>query len=317
MQTEKFFQTMKDGTEISVNRWIPDEGKEIKAVIVLSHGMLEHALRYDRIGCELAEKGFVFNAHDHRGHGKTAFNAEQKGTGEFAVLAKKDGFDKVVGDLGEIIAKVKTDFPGKKVILFGHSFGSFVSQAFIERHGSELAGCVLCGSAGPQKAGVIAGLTLTALMWPFHKYNYKSQTLQNIVYGGYFKRIKEKKNGFEWLSVSESNVDMYMNDSWCGGIASLEFFRDLFKGLNNIHNMKNIKKIPSELPVFLIAGGDDPVGSYGETLKKLVSIYKKNGVKYAELKLYEGYRHEILNEEISEQVLDDVLSFIETKVISN
>ena len=95
MQTEKFFQTMKDGTEIAVNRWIPDNEEDIKAAIVLSHGMLEHALRYDRIGSDFADKGFVFSGHDHRGHGRTAFNAEQKGTGEFALLSKSDGFDLV------------------------------------------------------------------------------------------------------------------------------------------------------------------------------------------------------------------------------
>ena len=76
MLTEKFFQPMKDGTEIAVNRWIPDDKEHCRAVIVLSHGMLEHSLRYDRAGCLMAEAGFVFSAHDHRGHGKTAFTAE-------------------------------------------------------------------------------------------------------------------------------------------------------------------------------------------------------------------------------------------------
>ena len=122
MRTEKFFQTMNDGTEISVNRWLPDSDDQIKAVIVLSHGMLEHSLRYDRVGSELAEKGFVFNAHDHRGHGRTAYNAEQKGKGEFGLLDKKDGFNKVVNDLAEIIDRVKTDFPSLSLKNILHQF---------------------------------------------------------------------------------------------------------------------------------------------------------------------------------------------------
>lgn len=310
MRTEKFFQTMRDGTEISVNRWLPDSDEDIKAVIVLSHGMLEHSLRYDRVGSELAEKGYVFNAHDHRGHGRTAFNAEQKGTGEFFVLAKKDGFNAVEGDLEEIIKRVSSDYPNKKIILLGHSFGSFISQAYIERNEGLISACVLCGTAGPQNASANLGLCVANCISLFHKYNYKSKGLQKLVFNGYCKKVPEAKTGFEWLSKSQANIDMYLNDSWCGGIASLEFFRDLFGGLKNIHKKSNMKKVPKNLPVFFIAGDEDPVGSYGKTIVKLSEIYKKNGVSDVDVKLYNGYRHEIFNEEISSEVIEDVDSWI-------
>ena len=315
MRTEKFFQTMRDGTEISVNRWLPDSDDDIKAVIVLSHGMLEHSLRYDRIGSELADKGFVFNAHDHRGHGRTAHNAEQKGKGEFGVLARKDGFNTVEKDLEEVVDRVRSDYPDKKIILFGHSFGSFVSQAFIERNSSAVNACILCGTAGPQKQAVNLGLFVTNLLSLFHKYNYKSAWLQKTVYSGYYKRIEKHENGFEWISKSQSNIDMYLNDSWCGGIASLEFFHDMFAGMKEIHKNANMKKIAKNLPVFMIAGGDDPVGSYGKTIENLKDIYIKNGMKDVSVKLYEGYRHEILNEEISDTVLQDVIEWIEKHLV--
>ncbi len=315
MQTEKFFQTMKDGTEIAVNRWIPDNEEDIKAVIVLSHGMLEHALRYDRIGSDFADKGFVFSGHDHRGHGRTAFNAEQKGTGEFALLSKSDGFNLVESDLEEIIGKVKADFPGKKVILLGHSFGSFVAQAFIERAGKIIDGCVLSGTSGPRRSAVRGGLFVTSLMMLFHKKNYKSIALQKMAFKGYNDRFGEIKTGLEWLSKSESNIEMYMNDSWCGGVATLGFFREIFKGLNDIHKKNNMKKIPSSLPILFVTGEEDPVGDYGKTIRALASDYKNNGVKVVDTKFYEGYRHEILNEEISERVMDDIVSWIGSNVI--
>ena len=99
---------MNDASEIAVNRWIPESEEDIKAVIVFSHGMQEHSLRYDRIGSIFAENGFVFNAHDHRGHGKTAQNAEQNGTGMFGKLADKNGFEIATEDLAEVIKEVKT-----------------------------------------------------------------------------------------------------------------------------------------------------------------------------------------------------------------
>jgi len=306
---------MKDGTEIAVNRWIPDNEEDIKAVIVLSHGMLEHALRYDRIGSDFADKGFVFSGHDHRGHGRTAFNAEQKGTGEFALLSKNDGFNLVESDLEEIIGKVRADFPGKKVILLGHSFGSFVAQAFIERAGKSIDGCVLSGTSGPRRSAVRGGLFVTSLMMLFHKKNYKSIALQKMAFKGYNDRFGEIKTGLEWLSKSESNIEMYMNDSWCGGVATLGFFRDIFKGLNDIHKKNNMKKIPSSLPILFVTGEEDPVGDYGKTIRALASDYKNNGVKVVDTKFYEGYRHEILNEEISERVMDDIVSWIGSNVI--
>ena len=315
MLTEKFFQPMKDGTEIAVNRWIPDDKEHCRAVIVLSHGMLEHSLRYDRAGCLMAEAGFVFSAHDHRGHGKTAFTAEQKGTGTFGLLAKKNGFEAVVSDLAEIIEKAKADFPGKKIILLGHSFGSFVAQAYIEQKGGLIDGCVLCGTAGPMNGTVWAGKLLTGVVSLFHKPEYKSEFVQKVVFGGYNKRIPEVITGFEWISANKANVDMYMNDSWCGGTACIGFFRDLLGGLLKIHKKSAMKKIPCTLPVFLIAGQDDPVGKYGKTIEKLADIYRKNGMQTVDMKFYPGDRHELFNELDGDKAVQNVLDWITRTVL--
>lgn len=313
MQTEKFFQKMSDGAEIAVNRWIPEDEENIKAVVVLSHGMQEHALRYDRIGCEFASKGYVFNAHDHRGHGKTAWNAESNGTGMFGNLCKKDGFSRVTEDLLEVISEVKKDYPGKKVILFGHSFGSFVSQNFIEKYGEQLAGVILCGTSGPKAIAPIGKIFMNIAVLIHGKY-YKSKICQNIAFGGYNDRFKKEKDSLAWLSKSEANRMMYRNDSWCGGVSTTGFFKDLLEGLCRIHAPKNIKKVPSELPVFAIYGSDDPVGGYGTSIEKLLETYRKNGVQNVSSKSYEGMRHEILNEENGEEVLSDVFNWIEKNV---
>ncbi|MDE5898123.1 MAG: lysophospholipase [Treponemataceae bacterium] len=306
---------MSDGAEVAVNRWIPDDKDGIKGVVQLSHGMLEHSLRYDRLGCILAEHGYVFSAHDHRGHGKTASNAQQKGTGMFGKLADKDGFSRVVSDVDEIIERLKGDYPGRKVVLLGHSFGSFISQAYIERHGEKLAGCILCGSAGPDNGRVRLAKFITGVMRLFHRPEYKSRRLQNIVYSGYLKRIPDAKNEFAWVSANPVNVEMYMNDSWCGGVATISFYKDLMDGLLAIHKPAAMRRIPQSLPVFLIAGADDPVGGYGRTLEKLAGIYRKNGMHSVSLKLYAGDRHELFNEQDSDSVVEDVLRWIEESVL--
>ncbi|EID84622.1 hypothetical protein MSI_19120 [Treponema sp. JC4] len=114
MTTKSDFQTMSDGFELWVTKWIPDEVENIKGVVQLHHGLAEHSLRYDRLGSVLCESGFALVAYDMRGHGRTAENAEKKGKGKFGKLADKDGFNRVVEDLHEMIEADKKEFEGKK-----------------------------------------------------------------------------------------------------------------------------------------------------------------------------------------------------------
>lgn len=314
MQMENFFQTMNDGTEIAVNRWKPDNDEDIKAVIQLSHGMLEHSLRYDRLGSILAEQGYVLNAHDHRGHGRTAQNAEQKGVGMFGKLADKNGFNKVVSDLDEVILKLKSDFPGKKIIILSHSFGSFVAQSYIENYGEKVNGCILCGSTGPGTKRLAFGKFAIGFVKLFRGGNFRSKAIDKSFFKDCLKSVPNAQFPMEWVCKNPDTLMMYQNDSWCGGIPTLSFFGDIIYGLRNIHKTSNMKKIPQELPIFMIAGTEDPVGNYGESLKLLKNIYNQNGIKTVDLKLYDDCRHELFNEKNSDEVINDVVSWIQTNV---
>ena len=314
METESFFQRMKDGTEISVNRWIPDGNKPVKGIIQLSHGMAEHAMRYDRFGCILAENGYILNAHDFRGHGRTAQRAVQNGTGKFGILADQNGFSKIVDDLDEVILKVKKDFPGKRLILFGHSFGSFVAQAYIENYASQICGCILCGTAGPRPGFIAIGKCVADCVCAFRGRMHYSEILRKFSFSSYCNRISDVVNGQEWLSRDSDSVKIYLNDAWCGFLPSAGFYQDMTGGLKMIHKVKNMKKIPENLPLFVICGSDDPVGGYTKSVKKLVRCYSKYGIKSVILKIYPGARHELLNETNRDEVISDILLWIDKTI---
>ena len=89
-----------------------------------------------------------------------------------------------------------------------------------------------------------------------------------------------------------------------------EFFHELFRMLNIIHKKANMKKISNDLPVYIIAGTDDPVSNYGKTVQKLYEIYKSNGIKDLEIKLYENDRHELFNETDCEVVIKDTITWL-------
>lgn len=309
MTTNTFYQTMQDGTEINVMRWIPDG--EIKGVVQLSHGMSEHSLRYDKMGSIFAENGWVLSAHDHRGHGKTAQKAESTGSGMFGYLADKDGFNKVTGDLLEVLLSLKADYPQKKCFLLGHSFGSIVAQNFMEKHGDEIDGAVLCGTSGPRQAMANFGRFIFGLNALLLGKKHRSPFDSNLAFLGYNGRVpKPRSSKFAWLSKNEFNVQMYEADQWCGIVPTAEFFCEIVRGLHQAHKAQAMKAIPKDLPVYMIYGSDDPVGGYGKTIKKLVQAYKSNGMSDVSEKVWQGDRHEIFNELDGEAVIADTLQWM-------
>lgn len=316
MQFNNFSFKTSDGFELWVNRWSPDTNQEIKAVIQLHHGLAEHTLRYDRFGSILAEHGYVLNAYDMRGHGRTGEISEKNGTGLLGKLADKDGFMRVVDDLREMIDNDKKDFPEKPVILFGHSFGSFISQAYIEKYGENIDGCVLCGTAGPRNAMINVSSPIVSLINAVKGKDTIVPLLEKLAFGTYNKRVENVKTKNDWLSRNEMNVSNYEMDKWCGIPLRACFFKDMMSGLKFIHKSSNMKKIPLNLPISFIYGSDDPVGSYGKTIEKLAGIYKKNGMRNISVKSYEGLRHEILNEDMCEEVENDFLSWAESILTS-
>lgn len=309
MQTKSFSQIMSDGTEIWINRWAPDSDDQIKGVIQLHHGIQEHSMRYDRLGSVLADAGYVLNAYDMRGHGHTAELAIEAKKGMFGKLADKDGFDRIVCDLYEITNAVKIVYPGKKLILLSHSFGSFVAQAFIERFGNKIDGCALLGSAGPDNFKIKLGQIIAHTLKVIKGSDYVSEFLYNLAMGSYNKKIKNPKDKYSWLSVNELNVDIFNMDNWCGIPLTNSILCDLTDGLLNIHSRSNMKKIPKDLPVYIAYGDGDPVGNYGKTVEKLFRVYKKIGISNVQIKKYENVRHELLNEDIKETVENDIIDW--------
>lgn len=322
MKKETTFIEMSDGVKVALHKWVPDG--DIKAVVQLSHGMAEYAKRYSSLAQLLCDNGFAFYAHDHRGHGDTATGGELYTVNQtlndkknpindnLGFLADNKGFVRVMEDLHTMISICHKDFPDSKVILLGHSFGSFISQYFIENYGSEIDGCILSGTAGPRIALSKAGHFMAKLVTLFRGNRYRSVFLNNLSFGSYTKKIPDVRTSMDWLSRDSAEVYKYIASPLCGFLCTAGFFVDLTAGLSMIHTKKNMKQIPTDLPVFFLAGDADPVGDYGKSIKKLVEIYKANGMKHISLTLYPEGRHEMLNEFNKEQVMNDILGFIKS-----
>lgn len=284
--------------------WEP-EGKA-RAVVQISHGMIEYVRRYAEFAEYLNKHGFVVLGNDHLGHGLTA--ADEQNLGYFC---EKNMSASVVHDLHSVTAYAKKQYPGLPLFLFGHSMGSFLARRYMMNFGYELTGAIICGTGGQPGAVLAGGRVLAELIRLVRGDRHRSKLLQKAAFQSYNARIKDAKTSNDWLSRREENVERYNRDKYCTYRFTVNGYRGLFSTIAYIQRKSNIAKLPKELPVFLIAGEEDPVGAYGKGVLAVSESYKKQGLTDVECKLYPQDRHEILNEEDREVVFEDVRNWLE------
>ncbi len=273
---------------------------DAKAIMIIVTGMEEHASRYEPLGSYLVDQGFELYALDHYGQGANAIDVRLRG------VWPVNAFEMMVDIIDELIMKVKA---GKPVYLFGHSLGSFVSQRYIQKYGAHIEKVILCGTNGPDGM-VKIGNALASIIVGKAGYKKKSKLFNDMVFGAYAKSIPNAKTEFDWLSYNQENVTKYIADPYCGYGSTGGFYREFLKGLAKLHRKKEIARIPKQLPILMIAGAEDPVGKNGSGVVKLEALYRKMGLKSIRTIIYEGMRHEILNELEHEKVYKDLLHFL-------
>lgn len=292
--------TAFDGKTISYVEWAVDEPK---AVVLISHGMCEHILRYQYIAEKLNMAGYLVVGDDHRGHGDT--DRDTFG------YAEGDMFNDTLKDMATLCKIYKEKYPDLKIILFSHSYGSFLSQRFIEEYNSYLSGIILGGSANmkgplPMLGGMVAKIGST-----FKGKQKPAKLINSMTFENYKKQLKKAS----FISSIPEEAKRYEEDESCGFICSYNFYVGFFKGLTQIYKKKNLEKLNPNIPMLIMSGADDPVGGFSKLTEKLYLMYKECGVKDVTLKLYDGVLHEYLNDISREQAKNDIIEFC-NKVVS-
>ena len=277
---------------------------EIKGIFHIVHGMCEYIARYDHIFAFLAEKGYVCCGYDNLGHGETAKNKDELG-----FIAHHNGWKYLVNDVKAFEDAVRKMFPDKPLYLMGHSMGSFISRIAAENYGDGIEKFIICGTGGPNAAAPF-GLLLTDIMQLFCGEKHRSKLINNIAFGAYNKRF-EGESEYDWVTSDREVTAKYAADEYCTFKFTVSAMHDLVK-LNQLSNrgawFKNMRK---NLPVLLISGTHDPVGNYGKGVKTVYKKLKAAGMKDVSIKLYENCRHEIHNDICRQDVMNDILEFIE------
>lgn len=280
-----------------------------KALIQIAHGIAEHIERYDAFMAFLAEHGYLVAGNDHLGHGKSASTPEELG-----FFNDDNGWANVVTDMGLLRDIVREKYPDLPYIFFGHSMGSFLTRTFIINNPEKYDAVILSGTGHQAKPLVLSGYAAASAAVKLGGPRADGKLLNDIAFGSYNRKVAFPMTPFDWLSRDWEMVKKYINDPLCGFVGKASLYRDLMSGIRYVTDQQNIDRMNKEAPVYFMSGDMDPVGDYGKGVNRAYEAFCKAGLRDVFIRLYPGGRHEMLNELNREQVFQDVLNWLESKL---
>jgi alpha-beta hydrolase superfamily lysophospholipase len=300
--------TAPDGTALSVHEWTPEQPPV--AVLHIAHGLAEHGLRYAPFARHMAAAGWVVRANDHRGHGAACPDED------LGFFAESDGWQTVVDDLRLHLDAARAAHPGLPVFLFAHSMGSLIAQSLLTRGeaaAGDLAGVVLSGTNGKPPLIATAGRVLARMERLRLGPRGRSPLIQALTFDDFNKAFAPTRTDFDWLSRDPDQVDAYIDDPRCGFSASVQLWIDLLDAIPDFTSDDAQLCMPVNLPVFLVAGDQDPVGEMGRSVTALGDDLERAGLTDVTVRLWPGARHELLNETCREEVVEAVAAWLEAR----
>jgi alpha-beta hydrolase superfamily lysophospholipase len=283
---ERFQFTSADGLSIACVKW--SGYQNIRGVVQIAHGLGEHIGRYAKLAETLVHGEFVVYGNDHRGHGMTA-----KPSGSFGDFGP-GSFNQLVEDMVSLRIIAKKEHPGKPYILLGHSMGSFAAQQFTLDHSHSINGLVLSGS------GTLDGLVRTAQSVPA---GVDPMRLMNASF-------EPARTPFDWLSRDKAEVDAFIDDPLCFPSLKARSMESLLDAFPRLADPREIRKVRTDLPIYIFSGSEDPVGERLEGVRALIDRYRGAGMTSITHDFYPGGRHEMLHELNRGEVFTNLLVWI-------
>lgn len=302
MKTSIAFET-NDSVTIHADKHEPDAGVAPRGVVLVVHGILEHAGRYERFATELATHGFVTYIHDQRGHGRTRTTPglttlrEQ----EFAALATD------LHQLQQLAAQQYGDVP---VYIFAHSMGTIVTRHYLQQYGgAELGGVILCGPAHLQSLLDNAS-SLSQAAIREHGYDHVDPALLDSVFGAMNASFQPARTHADWITRDEAEVDKYLADPYVQAPVTAGFLYEMIRDYMRIYDPAEVRNISERLPVLIISGDQDPASVFGAGAVEIMELFKGAGIRDVKLILYPQARHELLNELNREEATSDIIGWL-------
>jgi alpha-beta hydrolase superfamily lysophospholipase len=303
MQASTFTMAGSDGAELFVYRWLPDG--PCRAIVQVAHGLAEHAGRYARLAEALTGAGYGVYANDHRGHGQTCRTKDELGS-----FGRRNGWSLCLDDLWKVHRRIASEHPGAPIVLLGHSMGSVMAQQFIGDHGDALAGAILSGPSGSPTAMAAIGRRILKLERLRVGPDGRSKLAAALTFSAFNKQFNPARTDFDWLSRDPAEVDKYVADPLCGFSATVQLWIDLLDGWAAASTPAHRARIPKNLPIYVIAGGRDPVSGNTKQIVPMLEAWRAAGLKNVQHRFYPEARHEVSNETNRDEVTANLIEWL-------
>lgn len=302
----KTMNTLKSSNGLyDLHYYIYTPKKRPKYLLQITHGMCEYLERYEDFIDFMTKNGVLVVGHDHAGHGRSLRNLKDLG------YFSPNPYDlTLVKDLRAVTTLFHDTYPNLPHFILGHSMGSFVLRKYLMQFGRSLNGVIISGTGGKNN-GLSSGLLLAKGLGKIQGDAHRSKLFNKIFFGGFNKRFKEEDDSFAWLSRDKKVKKAYRKDPKCNYIFTLNAFQGFLSIMKEVVEDEAFQSFPKEVPFHFISGTEDPVGNYGKGVTETVAAMKKAGVHQVTLKLYEGGRHEMLNEINKNAVYEDLYQKLE------
>ena len=282
---------------------------EIKATLLVVHGMSEHSGRYADFAQFLADKGIAVATYDQLGHGKTV-----KSASELGFFGEEHPVQSLLKDVIVMADSLKAKHPEVPHFIMGHSMGSFMVRTVMKHHSQDFAGAILMGSADADP--------LTKVMLPINKLLAKvAPKRPNTVFAKAMNKIFNNKldnrissSDFAWLSENQASIDAYEADPLAGFNFTNNGYMTLFNLMESALNKNWANTIAKDFPMLFISGKNDPIGNMGKGIDKIVNRLNEQGFTAVEVKLYPHMRHEPLHELEKQLVYQDILEWLTSQL---
>lgn len=309
-----YFNSSDNITKIYAICWIPEK---IDYILQISHGMLEYIERYEHFAKFLNNYNILVVGHDHLGHGFSVTSKEKHG-----YFTETNGNQVLIKDMYKLSKLIKNKYPHKPYIFLGHSMGSFLLRQFLYTYPYEANKAIIIGTGYNSNTKALKKIIKALSYAKGSEYNsylinqLVSQLFNlgfdlNINYNNKFNNnYYINRTGFEWLSRDIDAISKYIADDRRQFLFTLNGYYNLFNSIDLSCKKSNITKYNKNLPILILSGNKDPVGNYGYGVFKFYRELKKARIKNISYKIYNNYRHEILNELGKEIVYKDIILWI-------
>lgn len=267
------------GVEIVYSTW---RAARPKGIVQIAHGVGEHGLRYEPLAQDLVRAGYTVHANDHRGHGRTGLG---QWDGDHAKLGRlgPGGLRAAIAAVEQMGEVARADTPGVPLVLLGHSWGSLMAQRIVN-------------TASESYDGVV--LSATAYRLP----GWMNSGDLNARHAG------SGPTKYEWLTRDRKIIDAMSVDPLAVEADVIGLF-----GLPDTLRLLGVPRrgIPHDLPMLLQVGSDDALGG-PRSVERLAQAYRRRGrLSDVTVQVYEGARHEVYNETNRDEVVGDLVTWLD------